>query len=368
MAALSTLISLTVAALADDGTTAGLPFVEETVLEASRAPAVRQSRQTTTRGGMTATRVSRTDGERRASKTVVTNGSERWTRTTGHSAVSGMGRHQVTHSGVGVSGARGHATNHRSAHAPVRVVTPARVVHTPVRTVVVHPTVVHAPPRVVVRHPAARTVVVGRSAPRAVVYRRAPPRTVVVSRSAPPPPPHRVIAPPPDPGLDRAGSIAFGLGMGSLIGGYAEGGSYGDLGFGVSGRYRPASSLGLQLDVAQHRDAFNPLSERDQTQVAGSVALFAFSRDRVQPYVLGGLTYTGRQIHDVVGFADGTVAEVNTAQGLWGPHAGLGLEFAFGRSLAIDVEGRLVGSLNHLPTDPALPASGLAKVALQVHF
>jgi hypothetical protein len=374
---------LIAAAQGDDGTTLALPFAEPAVAfaEAGRSGSVRQTRQSTTRGGVTATRVTRTDGVRRASKTVVTNGAGTWTNVRGHSAERGMGKTLTTHAGPNGAGTLG-----RSAHTPARVAgapvvahggtqRTAAVVHTPPRTspVVVHapvrtaPVVVHTPPRpVVVASPPTRTVVVHRAPPPVVVH-GSHARTVVVAEPAPPPPPV-VRQPRPDPGLDRAGSLALGLGMGSLLGGYAEGGGYGDLGFGASGRYRPAAGLGLQLDLAHHREAFHNLSERDQTQVAGSVALFAFPESRVQPYALGGLTWTGRDIHDVVAFNDGTVAEVHTGASTFGPHGGLGLEIAFGPSVALDLEGRLIGSLNHLPDDPTLPAQGVGKVALQIHF
>lgn len=403
MAGMTSLILLA-SAFADDGTTLHLPFDDDaSVAEAQRSRSVRQTRQTTSRGGVTATRVTRTDGERRASKTVYSNGTHTVSTTRGHSSEAGMGRSMTTHTGPQGTSVRGrsatapgvgrgrsssphggtakvvgppaHAASH-GVHTPVRVAGAPVVAHTPVRTT---PTVVHNPVRTapVVVHHTARSVHGHHGAPRAVIVHRTPrpvvvhgrSRTVVVAQPAPPPPPPVVERAPRERGLHREGSLALGLGMGSLVGGYADGGGgYGDLGFGLSGRYRPTAGLGLQLDVGHHRDTYSLLSERDQTQVAGSVALFAFPKDRVQPYALAGLSWTGRDIHDVVAFSDGSVAEIHTGASRFGPHAGLGVEFAFGRSIALDIEGRVIGALNGLPDDPSLPAQGLGKVALQFHF
>ncbi len=269
----------------------------------------------------------------------------------------------VGHAGAPASKARGAVIVRTTpVHVPVRTGhAPApHVVHAPVRSgpaVVVH----HAPRPVVVHH--APHPVHSHHGHHPVVVHHAPAPVVVHDTR----PVHR--APEPErQGLNRAGSFALGARIGTLSSGYFDGGSYGDLGFGLDGRYRPTDGLGLALNVGSYRDEFNPLSERNQTTVAGSVQLFAFPNSFLQPYIMGGLTAVGRNNHDEVSFLDGSVETVDATTLLWGPHAGAGLEIAFGRSIALDLEARVMGALNRSPSDPSLPVHVSTGAGLLVHF
>lgn len=172
----------------------------------------------------------------------------------------------------------------------------------------------------------------------------------------------------PERAVDRDDTLAIGLKAGSLLSGTETGQLYGDLGLGLMGRYRPAESVGLQLDLSHHagESVFNGSSSvRNQTQVAGSVALFAFPWTRVSPYALGGVTWNARSLHDeYYGVESTTLVGVNDA--LWGLHGGLGLELALGDSFALDLEGRYVGWLDRGPVDPLGAIQGTA--GLTFHF
>ena len=171
----------------------------------------------------------------------------------------------------------------------------------------------------------------------------------------------------PERAVDRTNSVAVGLKMGSLTSGYADGPVYSDLGLGLAGRYRPAESVGLQLDLSHHSQSWSTESERSQTMAAGNVQLFAFPWTRVSPYVLGGVTYDARNLHDDIATGNGS-ATVIANDALWGLHAGLGLELALGQNLALDFEGRYIGYLDKSPTDPSLPGALQLTGGLMVHF
>ncbi len=171
----------------------------------------------------------------------------------------------------------------------------------------------------------------------------------------------------PERDVDRANSVAVGLKMGSLASGYYDGGAYGDLGVGLAGRYRPAESVGLQVDLTHHAQSWGPDTERSQTVGAASVQLFAFPWTRVSPYAIGGVTYDARNIQDDI-YNGGTSATVIANDALWGLHGGLGLELAMGKSLALDLEGRYIGYLDKSPTDPSLPGALQLTGGLMVHF
>jgi len=171
----------------------------------------------------------------------------------------------------------------------------------------------------------------------------------------------------PDRAVDRANSVAVGLKMGSLASGYFDGGVYGDLGVGLAGRYRPAESVGLQMDLTHHAQSWGADTERSQTLAAGSVQLFAFPWTRVSPYALGGVTYDARNIQDDIYTGDSS-ATVIANDSLWGLHGGLGVELAMGQNLALDFEGRYIGYLDKSPTDPSLPGAFQFTGGLMVHF
>ena len=277
--------------------------------------------------------------------------------------------------------------------APSRVVVrgapPPRVVvrQAPPPRVVVAP-----PPRVVVRTPPpvhyrpSRTVVVrGAPPPRPVVVGpRMGSTTVVVHRARPwhgvfvygPRPmyhDHYVTPAPqpveeehlPDRKVDREGSIAVGVRSGSYLSGYESGSTYGDFGLGLVGRWRPDEAVGLELAFAHHDETWNDQTERSQTLGQGSVMLFANPWGRVQPYVLGGLSVNERNIDDAMYTSRGTPT-VRADDPLWGPHAGAGIEFAFGKRAALDLEARYVGWMND--REASLPGALQTGANFLVHF
>ena len=153
----------------------------------------------------------------------------------------------------------------------------------------------------------------------------------------------------PTRAIDRKGSLAFGLRGGSLYSGYADGPAYADLGLGATVRYRTQEPVGLELIVEHNNQTFSAGSERAQTQVGGSVVLFAFPWSRFQPYVFAGATHTALNIHDDIG----RETVVSTRSPLFGPHAGAGLELGLGDAVGLDLEARYVGYLNGDQGDPA---------------
>ncbi len=169
----------------------------------------------------------------------------------------------------------------------------------------------------------------------------------------------------PERAVERDNSVAVGLKVGSLASGYDHGSIYSDVGVGLAGRYRPAETVGLQLDLTHHAQSWAADTERSQTIAAGSVQLFAFPWTRVSPYAIGGVTYDARNIQDDIYEGSATVIANDS---LWGLHGGLGLEFALGQSLALDLEGRYIGYLDKSPTDPSLPGAFQFTGGLMVHF
>jgi opacity protein-like surface antigen len=166
----------------------------------------------------------------------------------------------------------------------------------------------------------------------------------------------------PDRKVDRDDSFAIGLKGGSYFGAYQGANAFGDLGLGLTGRYRPTESLGLELGVARHLD-----NERQHTTGSASVELFAFPWTRVSPYVLGGATFTDRSVQDDI-WRDEQVQTIVTGAPMIGAHAGLGVEFAIGDHLALDLEARYIGYLNHIDGDPTLPGAVTTGVGVLWHF
>lgn len=256
---------------------------------------------------------------------------------------------------------------------PRRVVPPRTVLRTPPRVVVSRPPPVRvAPPRIV--RPAPARVVVDadlRIRSRTVVVRRAHPWHGIFVYGPRPVHHHHYHAAAPQPveeehlperKVDRGDSIAVGIKSGSYLSAYEGGSSYGDFGLGLVGRWRPEEALGLELAVTHHDETWNTASERSQTLGQGSVMLFANPWGRVQPYVLAGLSANARRIDDAVG--DQFVVQAKDT--LWGPHAGAGIEFAFGQRAALDLEARYVGWMN----DPerSLPGGLQTSANVVMHF
>lgn len=160
----------------------------------------------------------------------------------------------------------------------------------------------------------------------------------------------------PTRAVDRKNNVALGVTMGSMLSGYREGSVYGDFGMGVVGRYRPIEFLGLELGLSHHNQNFSNTTERSQTLVQGSAQLFLFPWGRVQPFATVGVTYNQRALNDQV-ILDGDEALVQTKGALFGPHAGVGLEFAIGQHVAIDIEARYTAYVNKQRDDVSLPGS-----------
>jgi hypothetical protein len=218
-------------------------------------------------------------------------------------------------------------------------------------------------------------------APRYYTSYAPPPRVYVQRYSyAPPPPPVRVVtvepehrrevreAPKRPRGVDRADTLAVGFRMSSLLSGYRTGTSYGDFGLGADLRWRPLAPVAIELAATQHDQSWDADSERRQSVISASGMVFAFSKAKVQPYALAGVTYTGRDILDVIGDGDGGLLGIDTNRPMWGPHGGVGLELALGQRAALDLEARWIGYLNPSDTDPSLPGAVQTTGALQFYF
>jgi opacity protein-like surface antigen len=167
--------------------------------------------------------------------------------------------------------------------------------------------------------------------------------------------------------VDRENTLAVGLKGGSLWSGYFDANAYADSGLGLNVRYRPDEAVGLDVAIQHHDQTWNMVSERSQTMMSGSVELFAYPWTRVSPYALGGLTYTTRDIEDEI-FQSEQINLVQTRQPLIGPHVGLGIEFALGKTVALDLEARYTGYLNRKPTDASMPGALTTTAGLMFHF
>jgi hypothetical protein len=188
----------------------------------------------------------------------------------------------------------------------------------------------------------------------------------------PPPPPGTTTKPPPKklPGpIDRRHTIGIGLRTGALIGGYrgtdAEG-HYADLSAGVLLRGR-LKTLGFELSFLHGDQRWGSGTTRSQSTFAGSVMFFFAPFRRVQPFVDVGITGDAYRIDDDIG-VDGRTVWV-TRKGLaLGPHLGLGFEFALGKKLALDIEGRVVRYLNLPQGGYQAATQGSLTMGLIAHF
>lgn len=281
----------------------------------------------------------------------------------GHGSSHGSSRgHSASRGSRGSSASRGGRVVHPTPNRPGRTVvhrTPGRpgrvVVHrgpsghaTATRAVRPHHVVVAHPPHHTYRYvrPYHGVLVYGPRPVTHVHYVNSPGPVVVREADLPP----RAV--------DRADTFALGLKGGSLISGTNDGAVYGDAGLGIAGRYRPSEGVGLELGVTHHASGFDAF--RAQTQVAGSLELFAYPWTRVSPYVLGGVTFNRETLADDLGLAA-------VADGQTGLHAGLGLEFALGRTAALDLEGRYIGWLTDSAVNDA-PGAFQTTAGLVFHF
>ncbi|MDP6934603.1 MAG: outer membrane beta-barrel protein, partial [Myxococcota bacterium] len=167
--------------------------------------------------------------------------------------------------------------------------------------------------------------------------------------------------------VDRNSAFSLGVHSGSYVSGYENGEGYSDFGLGLSLGYRPVETLGLELSWEHHSETFDTTTERIAEPLQASVELYAFPWARVSPYVLGGLTWTSRSVRD--SWSDGQTQRITDVEDtLFGPHAGLGLEFAIGEQASLEMEGRLVNYLNVADTDASLPAAAQGTIGLNMYF
>jgi len=171
----------------------------------------------------------------------------------------------------------------------------------------------------------------------------------------------------PKRSVDRDDSFAVGLRMGNFVSGYEQGGAYADLGYGLTARYRPEESVGLELSLQHFDQTFDALSERSQTQLSGSVQMFAFPWKRVSPFAAVGLSSMSRELNDTM-LDRGQEVTIARADTVMGPHAGLGLELALGQSIALDFEARYTGYIGMDPLDDTLAGGFSTNAGLLFHF
>jgi opacity protein-like surface antigen len=98
--------------------------------------------------------------------------------------------------------------------------------------------------------------------------------------------------------------------------------------------------------------------------------LFASPWSRISPYALAGVTHTARSINDeVLDRNTDSVTTINTGEPVYGLHGGLGVEFAIGKNLAFDLEGRYMGYVNdQTPGDPSAAGAFTTTAGFLVHF
>jgi hypothetical protein len=164
--------------------------------------------------------------------------------------------------------------------------------------------------------------------------------------------------------VDRTRTFAIGVRGGSYLGGYDfAGGGFGDAGLGVAARYRPVEALGLEVSWMHHDQTWDDATERVYQPLQASVQVFGLPWTKVNPYVLAGVTVTGRKIEDNLGFT--TVTESST---LWGPHGGLGLELGLGQKASINFDARYTGYLNKPPGDLTVPGALQGNMGVNFYF
>ena len=167
--------------------------------------------------------------------------------------------------------------------------------------------------------------------------------------------------------IDRDDSFALGVRMGSYISGYEGGSVYGDLGLGITARYRPEEAIGLELAVTHFNQTFDGSSERAQTVGQASAMLFAAPWSRISPYALVGLTGNKRSIGDDF-MQEGRVISFDANDFTWGPHVGVGVEVAVGKRFALDLEARYAGFIGFDGQDPSSRGALTTNAGVVWHF
>jgi opacity protein-like surface antigen len=193
----------------------------------------------------------------------------------------------------------------------------------------------------------------------------------------PPPVGHKVVVvnqggnaargPEPTRALDRSNSFGVGLSAGSYNSGYKGGGEFGDMGIGLSATYRPVEAVGFEIAWTHYDQSWDENTDRVHEAVQASVNLYAFPWTRVSPYVTLGVTQTGRDVQDT--WFDGLTEQTTTSeQTVFGPHAGLGVEFAMGSAAALDLEARYISYLDVEEGDPSASSAVQGTMGLKFYF
>ena len=173
----------------------------------------------------------------------------------------------------------------------------------------------------------------------------------------------------PTRAIDRNGDFAFGLRGGTYGTEYLGGGGYSDAGIGLTARFRPVESIGLEVAYEHHSQNFEDDTERINNPLQTSVQVYAFPWTRVSPYATLGLTWNSRSLTDTYYNNETFSYDVAEAQDtLFGPHAGLGLELALGDSAALNFEGRYINYLNVEQDDVSAPAAVQGTAGVNFYF
>jgi opacity protein-like surface antigen len=196
-----------------------------------------------------------------------------------------------------------------------------------------------------------------------VFYYNPPPtrhKVVVVNDSG-----HQVSE--PTRALDRSNSFGVGLSAGSYNSGYRAGGAFGDMGIGLTATYRPVEAVGFEIAWTHYDQSWDESTDRIHEPVQASVNLYAFPWSRVSPYATLGVTQTGRDVQDT--WFDGLTEQTTTTQQtVFGPHAGLGVEFAMGSTAALDLETRYISYLDVEEGDPSASSAIQGTMGLKFYF
>lgn len=178
-----------------------------------------------------------------------------------------------------------------------------------------------------------------------------------------PPPPRGEHRAAPPRHADHAGDLSLGLRGATYGGAYKSGDNFGDFGLGLAARYRFSDPLGVELQWVYHDDTWQQGTERIEQPLSASLELFAMPWAKVNPYLLGGITVTQRNVQDTVGTH---LVEENRAT--WGPHVGLGLEFNLAERMSLSLDLRYLAALNLQPDDAARPGAVQGNLGLNFYF
>ncbi len=168
----------------------------------------------------------------------------------------------------------------------------------------------------------------------------------------------------PNRSMDRAGDFSIGVHSGSYLSNFGPGEGYGDAGLGLSVRYRPAEALGFEAAWTYHDASWSADTARIQQPLQVSAQVFAFPWTRVSPYVLAGITMTDRNLDQPLA----REPALQTEAALWGPHAGIGIEFAVGKNVGLDFDARFIGYMNKPADDPSSAGAVQGKMGLNFYF